>query len=118
LHKKGIAQRSLLVIAFDNIKRAHFIFCIALLPFTTAYLYFQGVFIVNKLLVAYNIAVIYMSPCELTATATAIANTIACNIPDDDQLNLLGTVLTLIGDTLVTIVAQRIICERNSAENV
>ena len=50
-----------------------------------------------------------MNPCELTAAVTALANTIACG-RSLDELNLLGVILTQLGDTLVTIAAQREIC--------
>ncbi len=51
-----------------------------------------------------------MNPCELTASVTAAANALACKY-DNDQLALLSAVLVQLGDTLVTIVAQRTICE-------
>lgn len=54
-----------------------------------------------------------MNPCELTATITALANAIACRL-GDEELNLLGTILTQLGDTLLTISAQRAIYKRNS----
>ena len=50
-----------------------------------------------------------MKPCELTAAVTALANTIACG-RSLDELNLLGVILTQLGDTLFTIAAQREIC--------
>ena len=50
-----------------------------------------------------------MNPCELTAAVTALANTIACG-RSVDELNLLGVILTQLGDTLFTIAAQREIC--------
>lgn len=50
-----------------------------------------------------------MNPCELTASITAIANTLACNLTQD-ELTLLGTVLTQLGDTLSTIAAHKSIC--------
>ncbi|HIZ56956.1 MAG TPA: hypothetical protein H9671_12350 [Firmicutes bacterium] len=50
-----------------------------------------------------------MNACELTASITAIANALAARL-SDDEMNLLGTVLTQLGDTLVTIVTQRSIC--------
>lgn len=50
-----------------------------------------------------------MNPCELTAFVTAIANALA-NSLNDDELNLLGAVVTQLGDTLLTIAAQRSIC--------
>ena len=50
-----------------------------------------------------------MNPCELTATITALANAIAKN-STVDQLNLLGVILTQLGDTLTTIATQRSLC--------
>lgn len=50
-----------------------------------------------------------MNPCQLTASITAIANTLACQLTED-ELNLLGVVLTQLGDTLLTIATQRNIC--------
>lgn len=51
----------------------------------------------------------FINPCELTASITAIANTLACNLTQD-ELTLLGTVLTQLGDTLSTIAAHKSIC--------
>lgn len=51
-----------------------------------------------------------MNPLELTTTITALANAIACRL-SVDQLNLLGVILTQLGDTLTTIATQRSICE-------
>ena len=53
-----------------------------------------------------------MNPLELTTTITALANAIACRL-SVDQLNLLGVILTQLGDTLTTIATQRSICESN-----
>ena len=50
-----------------------------------------------------------MSPCELTASITALANALACRLTDD-ELTLLGVILTQLGDTLSTIATQRSIC--------
>lgn len=50
-----------------------------------------------------------MNPCELTASVTAIANALACQLTEDG-LNLLGVVLTQLGDTLLTIATHRSIC--------
>ena len=50
-----------------------------------------------------------MNPCELTASVTALANTISCNLTED-ELNLLGVILTQLGDTLLTIATHRSIC--------
>ena len=57
-----------------------------------------------------------MNPCELTASITAIANALACRL-NEDQLTLLGVVLTQLADTLFTIATQRSICSRNDKEN-
>ena len=51
-----------------------------------------------------------MNPCELTASITAAANVLACNLTVD-ELNLLGAVFAQLGDTLTTIAAQKLICE-------
>lgn len=50
-----------------------------------------------------------MNSCELTASITALANALACRLTED-ELNLLGIVLTQLGDTLTTIATQRSIC--------
>lgn len=50
-----------------------------------------------------------MNPCELTASITAVANALACRL-SDDELNLLGVVLTQLGDTIITIATRRSIC--------
>ena len=50
-----------------------------------------------------------MTPCELTAGVTALANALACRLSDMD-LNLLALVLIQLGDTLGTIAAQRQRC--------
>ena len=50
-----------------------------------------------------------MNACELTASITAVANTIAQNLTND-ELNILGVALTQLGDTLLTIATQRSIC--------
>ena len=51
-----------------------------------------------------------MNSCELTASVTAVANSLACKL-NNDELTLLASVLVQLGDTLVTIVTQRSICE-------
>ena len=50
-----------------------------------------------------------MNGCELTATITAVANWLACQL-SQDELELLGVCLTQLGDTVLTIVTQRSIC--------
>lgn len=52
-----------------------------------------------------------MNSCQLTASVTALANTLACKL-SEDELALLGAVLTQLGDTLTTIALQRSICSR------
>lgn len=51
-----------------------------------------------------------MNPCELTASITAIANTLAWNMTND-KLSVLGSSLTQLADTLFTIAAQRSISQ-------
>ena len=52
-----------------------------------------------------------MNACELTASVTALANTLACNLTTD-ELNLLGVVLTQLGDTLLTIATHKSLCQK------
>ena len=52
-----------------------------------------------------------MNGCELTASITALANTLACSLTED-EMNLLGVVLTQLGDTLLTIATHRSICSK------
>lgn len=54
-----------------------------------------------------------MNPCELTAAITAIANAVARGLTPD-EVALLGTVFTQLGDTLQTIAAQRSLCDGNA----
>ena len=56
-----------------------------------------------------------MTSCELTASITALANTIACRL-SEDELNLLGVTLTQLGDTLLTIATHRSICGNRTGE--
>ena len=51
-----------------------------------------------------------MNSCELTAAVTAVANTLAYKL-SNEELTLLASVLVQLGDTLVTIATQRTICE-------
>ena len=50
-----------------------------------------------------------MNACELTASITLIANSIA-NKMTDDELTALSTVLVQLGDTLATIATHRSLC--------
>lgn len=50
-----------------------------------------------------------MDACELTAAVTALANVLAGKLTDD-ELTLLGAVLTQLGDTLTTIATRRSLC--------
>ena len=52
-----------------------------------------------------------MNPCELTASITALANSMACRL-SLDELSLWGTVFTKLGDTLTTIATKKAICQR------
>ncbi len=54
-----------------------------------------------------------MNSCELSAAVTAVANSLACRL-SDDELTLLASVLVQLGDTLVTIVTHRSICENKT----
>ena len=54
-----------------------------------------------------------MNSCELTASITVLANTLASKMTDD-ELTALSTVLVLLGDTIDTIVTHRTLCENNS----
>lgn len=53
-----------------------------------------------------------MTPCELTAVITVLANALAQHLTDG-ELNLLGAVLTQLADTLYTIAAQRSFSSRD-----
>lgn len=50
-----------------------------------------------------------MNACQLTATITAIANTLACGLTAD-EINMLGVIFTQLGDTLLTIGTCKSIC--------
>lgn len=50
-----------------------------------------------------------MTACELTASITAIANWLVCQLMQEEQ-ELLGFSLTQLGDTLLTITTQKSIC--------
>lgn len=56
-----------------------------------------------------------MTPCELTAGITALANTIACNL-NDEEITLPASVLVQLGDTLVTVVALRGACDKTDVD--
>jgi len=47
-----------------------------------------------------------MNACELTASITAVANWLACQLTQD-ELELLGVSLTQLGDTILIIVTQK-----------
>lgn len=54
-----------------------------------------------------------MNPCELTASVTAIANMLSCNL-SIDEISLLGSAFAQLGDKLMTIAAQKSLCENTS----
>jgi hypothetical protein len=53
-----------------------------------------------------------MNGCALTVSVTALANTLACSLTEE-ELNLLGVTLTQLGDTLLTLATHRSICCKN-----
>ena len=55
-----------------------------------------------------------MNAFKLTNFINSLANFIACNIEDDDDLSLLGAIFTQLGDTITTISIQRSICDKNN----
>lgn len=52
-----------------------------------------------------------MNSCELTASVTVLANTLACGLTPEETA-LLGAIFVQIGDTLATISLQRSLCEK------
>jgi hypothetical protein len=54
-----------------------------------------------------------LNPCQLTTLVTALANTLAQNLTDD-QLEVFSAMTVQLGDTLGTISAQRSICCDNN----
>lgn len=56
-----------------------------------------------------------MTACELTASITALANTLACGLTED-EIGILGAILTQLGDTLQTIAAQRSFCDSKAKQ--
>lgn len=57
-----------------------------------------------------------MNICELTMSITALANSLASKLTTD-EINLLGAILSQLGDTLNTIATQRSICENKSSSD-
>ena len=51
-----------------------------------------------------------MNASALTASITAIANSLACGLTED-EINLLGAFFTQLGDMLSTIAAHKSICK-------
>lgn len=58
-----------------------------------------------------------MNTCELSIAITALANSIANSVDDNDQLSLLGAAISQLGDTLSTIAAQRSLCEKRKSNS-
>ena len=50
-----------------------------------------------------------MNACDLSASVTALANVLAGSL-SEEELGLLGAILTQLGDTLATISVQRSLC--------
>ncbi len=57
-----------------------------------------------------------MNSCNLTVAITAAANALACQLTID-ELNLLGVVLTQLGDTVLTIATLRSNCQNNNGDD-
>ncbi len=55
-----------------------------------------------------------MNACKLTASITAIANWLACQL-SQAELELLGVPLTQLGDTLLTITTQECLLQISNA---
>ena len=53
-----------------------------------------------------------MNACELTTTITAVANWLACQL-SAEEMELLGVSLTQLGDTILTIVTQKSLCNNS-----
>lgn len=51
-----------------------------------------------------------MNTCELSVGISALANTIACQL-SDEELSFIAAVFTQMGDTLAAIAAHRALCE-------
>lgn len=58
-----------------------------------------------------------MNSCELTFGITALANSIACRLSEED-LQLTAAFFTQLGDTLTTISVQRAVCGKNSSSEI
>lgn len=56
-----------------------------------------------------------MSPLELTSAVTALANALACRLTVD-EMALLASLFTQLGDTLATIAARKALCGENDKE--
>ncbi|MBR5202089.1 MAG: hypothetical protein IKW45_02385 [Clostridia bacterium] len=56
-----------------------------------------------------------MNACELTASITVIANSMASKMTDE-ELAALSTVLVQLGDTLATIVTHRSVCNNQNGK--
>lgn len=53
-----------------------------------------------------------MNPCALPIGVSALASAIACHVESDEELAMIAAVFTQLGDTLETILAQRVLCAR------
>ena len=56
-----------------------------------------------------------MSPLELTSAVTALANALACRLTVD-EMALLASLFTQLGDTLATIAARKNLCVDDNKE--
>ena len=58
-----------------------------------------------------------MNSLEVTSAVTALANTIACQLTNDEVI-LLASILVQLGDTLVTIATWRDLCEKSDTASL
>lgn len=58
-----------------------------------------------------------MNSCEITALVTAAANVISCGLTAE-EISLLATVFTQLGDTLATKAAFCALCEDSQKQNI
>ena len=54
-----------------------------------------------------------MNSLEVTSAVTALANTIACQLTNDEVI-LLASILVQLGDTMVTIATWKDLCEKSA----
>ena len=58
-----------------------------------------------------------MNACDITMTATALANAIAGELNSPEEIAVAASLLTLIGDALAAIAAQQVLCLSRNDKN-